>query len=307
MTRSWSISKVAIGCRGRAGRAVRLDGTDEYARVAQSSSWGARQANLTVSAWVKFDDFSSTDYKPIVGVGSWTDQRLYIYPVDGQLQFSADSDGWKTGLLSSPLSFLQQPDNQFHHIVAVKDEANHSASIYVDGALVGNDNYASGLVDLNGWDLNICGNSGPQISCELDGFTLHHEALSSSRVSQLYQAGASASPTNTTASGRTPTAVIDLAFSEGSGLTSSDRSGNGNTGILLNTESTDWTTGRSGGAVRLDNVDERVRVLPSSTWASQQESFSVATWVRLELSSTTLRLDRERGQVGRPTTQHLPD
>lgn len=268
---------------GDSGRAVRLDDTNEYVRVRQSATWASRQANLSVSAWVKFDDLRGVDYKPIISVGNWSDQRLYVYPVNGRLQFSAASDGWKTGVLSSPLSFLQQPDDQFHHIVAVKDEASQSASLYVDGVLVGRDDYASGSVDLRSDDLTFCGNASQQISCVLDGAALYHEALSSSRVAELQQAGrASSPPLSSDGSRISPKAVIDLIFSEGSGSTVADQSGNGNTGLLVNVENADWIAGQSGGAVRLDHVDERVRVRSTSSWASPQKSFSISTWVKLE-------------------------
>src|SRR5882762_4802922 len=53
------------------------------------------------------------------------------------------------------------------------------------------------------------------------------------------------------------------AMDEGSGTTISDKSGNNNTGTLTNGPT--WTTGKYGGALLFDGVDDRVRVNDSNS------------------------------------------
>ena len=96
----------------------------------------SKQESFTLSTWVKLDELSNSNYKSIATVGSWDDQRINLYPFNGHLQFTASSSDWSTGVQSQWLPFLHTPDNRFHHIVTVKDNATHSASIYVDGKLV---------------------------------------------------------------------------------------------------------------------------------------------------------------------------
>ena len=52
--------------------------------------------------------------------------------------------------------------------------------------------------------------------------------------------------------------VAAYAFEEATGLVSADASGNANTGTLTNGPV--WSTGRNGGALQFDGVDDRVRV-----------------------------------------------
>ena len=214
-----------------------------------------------------------------MSVGKWDDQRLNIYPIDGRLQFAALSSGWGTDILSTPLPFLQNADNRFHHIVAVKDSETHSASLYVDGNLVGHDPYASGSVDLRGYDFSLCADStgSRQIACVVDGATLYHGALDASMVSQLYAAageGTIATPQSNNG------AVVDLKFNEGSGNTTQDLSGNGNTGHIANIEDVDWVNTPTVTSLDLDGVDEQVRVRPSASWSKPQTDFTLSVWLK---------------------------
>ena len=78
-------------------------------------------------------------------------------------------------------------------------------------------------------------------------------------------------------------AGLSAAYSmdEGSGTTISDKSGNSNTGTLTNGPT--WTTGKYGGALLFDGVNDRVRVNDSNsldTSAAPPAARASSTWGR---------------------------
>ena len=173
------------------GSAVRLDGVSEQVRIESSSSLNTVHADLTLSMWVRFDQTTGTNYESIASVGSWTDQRLNIYPVDGRLQVSAATLGRPSVLVSSPLPFLQNADGQFHHIVIAKNADQSQLALYVDGVLVSENQSVTGSVDFRGWELAFGGNSRGQhlLPMTLDSALFYTRGLTPAEVSQLYRAG----------------------------------------------------------------------------------------------------------------------
>jgi hypothetical protein len=79
--------------------------------------------------------------------------------------------------------------------------------------------------------------------------------------------------------------VLYLPFDEGSGITARDLSGFGNNGTLLDASSTNadgntppqWTTGKVGGALSFDGVDDYVKV-PSSTSLYITKEITLVAW-----------------------------
>ena len=65
------------------------------------------------------------------------------------------------------------------------------------------------------------------------------------------------------------------SFDEGSGTSAYDLSGNGNTGTLYNSPT--WTTGKFGGALSFDGVNDYVRIVPAGSLSG---TFSVAAWAK---------------------------
>jgi lysophospholipase L1-like esterase/chitodextrinase len=70
---------------------------------------------------------------------------------------------------------------------------------------------------------------------------------------------------------------VSLSLNEGVGTLAADASGNGNTGTLLNGPS--WTTGKSGGALSFDGINDIVYIANSSTLNSATTGITVAAWV----------------------------
>ncbi|MEK7187296.1 MAG: Ig-like domain-containing protein [Patescibacteria group bacterium] len=81
-------------------------------------------------------------------------------------------------------------------------------------------------------------------------------------------------------------------FDEGSGTTASDSSGNGNTGALINTPL--WSSGRIGGALNLDGVDDYVSI-PNNTVLNPQ-TVTLSAWVNVRSNTIVHRvIDRDNG------------
>jgi hypothetical protein len=74
------------------------------------------------------------------------------------------------------------------------------------------------------------------------------------------------------------------AFDDGSGLTAAD-SAAGNAGTLINGPV--WTTGRLGGALAFDGVDDHVDIAGGVVYATSTQPFSFAAWFNLTDYSTT--------------------
>jgi uncharacterized repeat protein (TIGR03806 family) len=65
-----------------------------------------------------------------------------------------------------------------------------------------------------------------------------------------------------------------LAFEDGSGITATDASGNGNAGTLLNMTSASWTEGHCGDGLSFDGVDDNLNLNNIATG-----DFTVALWI----------------------------
>lgn len=84
-------------------------------------------------------------------------------------------------------------------------------------------------------------------------------------------------------------AVLDLRFEEGSGDVANDASGNGNHGLLNDTNTTNldgftppkWVDGRFGKALRFDGRDDNVHVFDSPS-LDVPTHITIAVWINLE-------------------------
>src|ERR1044072_2486799 len=92
-------------------------------------------------------------------------------------------------------------------------------------------------------------------------------------------AGAVAAPTGLVAS---------YSFDAGSGSTLVDNSGRGNTGAISGAS---WTTGKNGGALSFDGVNDSVRINDSAA-LDLTTGMTLEAWVRPATTDATWRTDR---------------
>jgi hypothetical protein len=76
-------------------------------------------------------------------------------------------------------------------------------------------------------------------------------------------------------------------FDEGSGTIAKDYSGNGNNGTLVNGPT--WTTGKVGGALSFDGVDDYVRVPYNPNLNVLNNKFTIAMWLNMNTQTGTER------------------
>src|SRR5690606_20299406 len=84
--------------------------------------------------------------------------------------------------------------------------------------------------------------------------------------------------------GASPTMVGHWAFDEGSGTSTADSSGNGNTGTLSPAPA--WTTGQIGGALNFDGSDDAVNAGAGSSLANLVSQgaggMTIAAWIKAD-------------------------
>src|SRR3989344_6333653 len=79
--------------------------------------------------------------------------------------------------------------------------------------------------------------------------------------------------------------VAHYKFDEGSGTTASDSSGNNNIGTLINNPA--WTTGKIGGGLSFDGVDDYVNISNESAFDFERTNpFSISAWVNYPSGSS---------------------
>jgi hypothetical protein len=154
-------------------------------------------------------------------------------------------------------------------------------TIYVNGvagATVGTHTDANewtGSSALQAGQVNRGGNS-EWWAGKLDDIRTYDRALSAAAVSTLFSEGSATS----------------YAFDEGAGATTTDWSGNGNTGTLTNGPT--WTgSGHSGNAVTFDGSNDYI--VAASSAVATNTSFSVSAWANLQAKGSTRSIVSQNG------------
>jgi hypothetical protein len=188
---------------GEVGQAFYFNGSG-YVCIPDSPSWQSLTNRLTIEAWIKVDQFtSSPNWNGIVtkGNSSW---RLTRYGSTSTVGFST------TGLSNTDLAGSKNiNDGQWHHVAAVYDGTNKY--IYIDGTLDAMAP-ATGTIAQNSYPVCIGENAevpGHRWNGWVDELSLYNRALSSVEIQAIYNAQRSgkcflaptifAQPTNCTA------------------------------------------------------------------------------------------------------------
>jgi lysophospholipase L1-like esterase len=95
--------------------------------------------------------------------------------------------------------------------------------------------------------------------------------------------------------------VVDLTFSEGTGSSTTDHSGNGNDGAFFNGAS--WVTGQTGSGVRFDGGNDIVEIANSFTVDSPRGAITIIAWIYRETAQPGWRTGVLR-QVGTGAFEH---
>ncbi|MBI5360465.1 MAG: DUF2341 domain-containing protein [Planctomycetes bacterium] len=239
-----------IWAYGKYGNGLVFDGSNDYVKDLGTALVPAGANNFTVEVW--FTSRTQTaSFREIIS--QWTTANsansffLGIGPTDN-IRFTDSWDNVEIGTWSV---------NAWHHLVAVATTNN--AYIYLDGQLKATRGSALGYT---GTGPLLIGRQGEYAGGEywdgnIDEVKIYNRALTADEISMRYGSGLAGS----------------WHFSEGSGTTAADMSGNNNNGTV--TGSTAWVTGRFGSALQFDALADRVTVSNLD-----MNILSVSAWVK---------------------------
>ena len=252
---------------GRLGRALSLDGVNDYVTVPDSAS--LRPSSISVALWVYLLSDPNCDgnnnwryfvYKDAWGKGYWL-----ILEDDRTLSWSvgvSGSDKWVFPGVPSRI-----PLSQWTHIAATYDAGSGLLRLFVDGGLVGSLSTSPGSITypspagalrLGGTNLVSCPTGSGTANAKYDDVRGYNRALGQEEVSAR-------------AGGLGAYWKLD----DGSGTVATDRSGSGGNGTLTNGPA--WTGGRLGGALSFDGVNDYVQAPSSPLYNPAQ--FTVSFWM----------------------------
>ncbi|MCL4366208.1 DUF2341 domain-containing protein [Patescibacteria group bacterium] len=249
--------------------------------------------DLSLSLWFKSD----VDATP--GTGEYLIQKVStagysIYSnTSGNILF-ASTDGTNTDTVTSTSNLY---DNTWHHILAEKTGTSR-LDLYIDGKLNASNTSLTNTSTLANAGLLYLGdkdgiNNGDEFNGDLDEVKVYRYALTADEVKTEYNRGSSlvlgaAGNSSTyqaqaanqeycvpgdTTSCAAP--VGEWKFEEKTGITANDTSGNNYNGTL--TQGPSWTTGKYGGGLKFDGVDDYVTAgdISSQDWSS----LTVSAWI----------------------------
>ncbi|MHC4456605.1 MAG: LamG-like jellyroll fold domain-containing protein, partial [Planctomycetota bacterium] len=239
---------------GQVGGGLEFDGVDDYIDFGKHSSLDVSD-QITISLWIYPRSTSNEVVLLNKGEGCGN-YNLYIY--HGELALlSSDSCNWANRGTNSDIA-----TNQWQHIVVTYDGSK--IRYYIGGFLrdtknsdglgsTNNDNLKLGGQTVSGWPDTRYFNG------VMDDVRIYDRALSAEEIQQLYLEG---------------TAVAYWRFDEGSGSTAHDLVG-GNDGTIYGAQ---WTTGKIGGALSFDGINDYVDLGDLDL----SGSFSLAFWMKPE-------------------------
>jgi hypothetical protein len=255
---------------GKSGTAGSFNGTTAYATA--SGSVVTTSSSFSVAAWVYLTD--NTGYRTAVSQDGTTVAGF-------QLQYNLWQNRWvflmQATDTTSPagnlaISTTVPALNTWTHLVGVYDAPNDQMQIWVNGVLEGTNPWAgawsaTGSVVVGAEKYN--GARAGFWQGRVDDVRLYTAKLSQIQISEL-------------ANGITGGPSTSYAFSENSGTTTADLSGNTNKGTFGSGAT--WTTGKAGKAVALDGTTNAY-VSADDPALDTSKSFTVSAWVYLNGAS----------------------
>ncbi|MFD7735867.1 LamG-like jellyroll fold domain-containing protein [Kitasatospora phosalacinea] len=147
---------VQLGAPGSAGKAVHLDGTDDYLRSSRPQVDGTR--DFSVSAWVKLPQLADTDTTPrfvISQAGQHNSEFFLFYSAAAKrwgfgrygedTATAAQTRAWQpdctTGTFLNGVPCIGPNTGGWTHLIGVNDTTAKKIRLYVNGYLVGESDY----------------------------------------------------------------------------------------------------------------------------------------------------------------------
>jgi hypothetical protein len=182
---------------GAAGRAYSFDGIDDYIRVSGSSDFDL--SALTVSVWIRADDFMSAKSKVVLStlINTFADGGFQIHNSAGNVSFSYRTVTGGSFSVTTSQVFTPADDGTWHHVAGTYDYdgTNSIVHVYVDGLPRTSDVRATTLIAYDLQDLLIGlnydstavgGSLEREFEGSIDEIRIYDRVLSSNEVWQLF-------------------------------------------------------------------------------------------------------------------------
>jgi len=172
---------------GDLGRAMRFDGINDYVEL-PIGSLVASLSDITVTAWVSVAE-SDAAWQRVFDFGtSSTAGYMFLCPREGttgSIRFAIAPPGGAESVVSTGISM----PSGWHHLATVIDSASMTASVYLDGTLIGSGATATLPRDLGTPTQNWLGRSQYEADDYFTGsvadFSIYSQALSAGEVRYL--------------------------------------------------------------------------------------------------------------------------
>lgn len=300
---SWTLS-------GKFGAAWNGTGSN-WLSILDSDSNGfldpAANEDFSISLWVKSDSATnpaSTEAfvdKILTGTGFGL-----FFNTSGQIICGIDDD--TTGFPEdSATTNSDYYDASWHHVVCIRNITQDRLSIFVDGKLVGEDSDLSATGSLDNAGAFVLGDSnrsddGNEFNGDIDEVKFYRSSLSPTEVLLDMNFGSSTTFGSVDDHDEEGFALTNPAawwkMDEGSGTTTNDSSGNGNTSIPF-TGDVGWTQGKFGQGLSFDGVDDVVRIpeTTSTDLGAPTDSYTITAWFKTstDFSGTALITAKSAG------------
>ncbi len=245
------------GAVGKFGNAGSFDGSDDYVAVPDSSTLQLTN-RFTIATWVKAGSTTQSQ-KYLLNKGNYY-AIIYEY-VNDTVEFFTGS-GKFTGTDPRSSSAITISDTNWHHIIYTYDGTTFAG--YRDGIRIFSTQITFSINSSSG-NVSYIGSASINSNLfagSLDELRIYNRGLSPAEISQLYNFA--------------PGPVAYYDFEEANGTTANDRSGNANTGTLVNGPT--WTNGKYGNGIRFDGTDDTVSVPDSVSLSPKQ--VTIEAWVK---------------------------
>jgi len=284
---SWTPSGKFTGAWNGTGGNLRLS------RTTDSDLEFSATDSFTISAWFKSDAASNpgaTEYILANGGPSGSAGYAVYINTSGYPCFGIDDDAsWGPDV--SSCSTIDFYDNSWHHVTGVRDIATDKIFLYVDGVLHDSDtDSTSATLDANTTfyvgDIDTDDAvTGEEFAGDLDEIKIYRTALSENQVKIDNNSGSGINfgsgtiEASVLSDGAGNAPIGDWNLDENTGLTTYDRSGNGNDLGLTNSPT--FTNGKFGNAINFAGSNQHLTRADDSDFDfAASASFTLEAWFK---------------------------
>lgn len=273
-----NMSTTSSPADGRLGQALSFDGTNDLIQATKNNL----TSSFSVSMWLNISRGSSANRALMNGRGGSDGWGVGIGDADGEFRFTKsgvadldfDTGNWLSGW------------NNYTWVV----EDNYDVNLYVNGVFVGSYGDTQSIYENSSNDFTIgCDVSGVGVynafwNGLIDDVRIYNRVLSASEISKLYNSGKVTHDVSMSGGGVLENGLVSWWTFDGPDVNwgsgrVTDKSGQGNTGYVINMSTTSSpTSGKVGQALSFDGTNDRVYVPDQAAFHSNTNR-TVSFWM----------------------------